>query len=29
VWEAGLPIEAIPQQGWLELKTTDPDLLAE
>jgi hypothetical protein len=28
LWEAGLPIEAIPQQGWLELKTTDPALLA-
>jgi alpha-amylase/alpha-mannosidase (GH57 family) len=28
LWEGGLPIEAIPQQGWLELKTTDPALLA-
>jgi len=25
LWQAGLPIEAIPQQGWLDLKTTDPD----
>jgi alpha-amylase/alpha-mannosidase (GH57 family) len=28
LWESGLPIEAVPQQGWLELKTTDPALLA-
>ena len=28
LWQGGLPIDAIPQQGWLELKTTDPDLLS-
>jgi alpha-amylase/alpha-mannosidase (GH57 family) len=25
LWEGGLPMDAIPQQGWLELPTTDPD----
>jgi alpha-amylase/alpha-mannosidase (GH57 family) len=24
VWEEGLPMDAIPQLGWLELHTTDP-----
>jgi alpha-amylase/alpha-mannosidase (GH57 family) len=24
VWKDGLPIDAIPQQGWLEMATTDP-----
>jgi len=24
LWESGLPIDAIPQQGWLEMKGTDP-----
>jgi hypothetical protein len=24
LWEGGLPMDAIPQQGWLELATTDP-----
>ena len=28
LWQGGLPLEAIPPQGWLELKTTDPVLLA-
>jgi alpha-amylase/alpha-mannosidase (GH57 family) len=28
LWQAGLPIEAIPHQGWLELSTTDPDQMA-
>ena len=28
LWQGGLPMDAIPQQGWLELKTTDPDELA-
>jgi alpha-amylase/alpha-mannosidase (GH57 family) len=23
VWQGGLPVDAVPQQGWLELKTTD------
>jgi len=25
LWESGLPMDAIPQQGWLELSTTDPN----
>jgi hypothetical protein len=25
IWQAGLPIDAVPQQGWLELPTTDPE----
>ena len=24
LWQGGLPMDAIPQQGWLELPTTDP-----
>jgi hypothetical protein len=24
LWESGLPIDAIPQHGWLELPTTNP-----
>jgi len=24
LWQDGLPLDAIPQQGWLELSTTDP-----
>ena len=24
LWQGGLPVDAVPQQGWLELKTTDP-----
>jgi alpha-amylase/alpha-mannosidase (GH57 family) len=27
LWQAGLPIDALPPQGWLELKTTDPEQL--
>jgi len=27
-WQAGLPVDAIPQQGWLEMRTTDPDELS-
>jgi hypothetical protein len=29
LWQGGLPIDAVPQQGWIEMKTTDPELLAE
>jgi hypothetical protein len=29
LWQGGLPIDAVPQQGWIEMKTTDPDELAE
>jgi alpha-amylase/alpha-mannosidase (GH57 family) len=25
LWQAGLPMDALPPQGWLELKTTDPE----
>ncbi len=28
LWQAGLPMDAIPQQGWLEMRTTDPAELA-
>jgi hypothetical protein len=24
LWQSGLPMDAVPQQGWLELPTTDP-----
>jgi hypothetical protein len=24
LWQSGLPLDAVPQQGWLEMKTTDP-----
>ncbi|HUB80491.1 MAG TPA: glycoside hydrolase family 57 protein [Bryobacteraceae bacterium] len=24
LWQGGLPLDAIPQQGWLEMPTTDP-----
>ena len=24
LWQAGLPLDAVPQQGWLEMQTTDP-----
>jgi len=29
LWQGGLPIDAVPQQGWIEMKTTDPERLAE
>jgi alpha-amylase/alpha-mannosidase (GH57 family) len=25
LWQSGLPMDALPQQGWLELKTTAPE----
>ncbi|SPE41177.1 Glycoside hydrolase, family 57 [Candidatus Sulfopaludibacter sp. SbA3] len=28
LWQSGLPMDAIPQQGWLEMRTTDPAELA-
>jgi hypothetical protein len=28
LWQGGLPMDAVPQQGWLELRTTDPGELA-
>jgi hypothetical protein len=27
IWESGLPMDAVPQQGWIELATTDPNVL--
>jgi hypothetical protein len=24
LWQGGLPIDAVPQQGWIEMRTTDP-----
>lgn len=24
IWQGGLPVDAVPQQGWLELSSTDP-----
>jgi alpha-amylase/alpha-mannosidase (GH57 family) len=24
LWQGGLPVDAVPQQGWLEMRTTDP-----
>jgi hypothetical protein len=29
LWQGGLPIDAVPQHGWIEMKTTDPEELAE
>ena len=24
LWQGGLPMDAVPQQGWLEMRSTDP-----
>ena len=29
LWQGGLPIDAVPQQGWIEMKTTDPQEMSE
>jgi alpha-amylase/alpha-mannosidase (GH57 family) len=29
LWQGGLPIDAVPQQGWIEMMTTDPVEMAE
>jgi alpha-amylase/alpha-mannosidase (GH57 family) len=29
LWHGGLPIDAVPQQGWLEMRTTNPLEMAE
>jgi len=29
LWEGGLPVDAIPHQGWLEMKSTDPAQLGD
>ena len=28
LWSSGLPVDAVPQQGWLEMHTTDRDEMA-
>jgi hypothetical protein len=29
LWQGGLPVDAVPQQGWLEMKTTNPGEMGE
>jgi len=29
LWQGGLPIDSVPQQGWIEMKTTDPVEMAQ
>jgi hypothetical protein len=29
LWQGGLPIDAVPHQGWIEMQTTDPREMAE
>jgi len=29
LWQDGLPVDAVPQQGWLEMRTTDPGEMEE
>ena len=29
LWQEGLPVDAIPQQGWLEMTTTSPAEMAD
>ena len=24
LWQGGLPVDAVPQQGWIEMATTNP-----
>jgi hypothetical protein len=28
LWQGGLPVDAVPQQGWLEMRTTRPEEMA-
>jgi len=28
LWQSGLPVDAVPQQGWLEMRTTRPEDMA-
>ena len=28
LWQGGLPLDAVPQQGWINMRTTDPDEMA-
>ena len=29
LWQGGLPMDAVPQQGWIAMKTTDPAGIGE
>jgi hypothetical protein len=29
LWQGGLPVDAVPQQGWLEMRTTSPSDMAD
>jgi hypothetical protein len=29
LWQSGLPVDAVPQQGWLEMPTTSPSDMAD
>ena len=29
LWQGGLPVDAVPQQGWLEMATTSPMEMAD
>jgi len=29
LWQGGLPMDAVPQQGWIAMKTTDPEKIGE
>ena len=29
LWQEGLPMDAVPQQGWLEMTTTNPAEMAD
>ena len=29
LWQGGLPMDAVPQQGWIAMKTTDPAKMGE
>jgi hypothetical protein len=29
LWQGGLPVDAVPQQGWLEMPTTNPAAMAD
>jgi len=28
-WQSGLPMDAVPHQGWIEMRTTDPGEMGE
>lgn len=28
LWQGGLPVDAVPQQGWLEMRSTSPAEMA-